>query len=180
MKPILLIFLVISFSAKGQYFEAIGNGIGIIAPVNSGVEALCSDTAHHLLVISGDFSSADGVSYNGICFWNGTSYGGMEVNMGNGLLTTRAVNWGNYTVVSADNKVYIYDSTHIIQILPAASYYIEDLIIYNNQICICGAFDIAGGVTVNCIAKWNGSAWESIGGGLTGSNSFSIQSLGIL
>ena len=29
-----------------------------------------------------------------------------------------------------------------------------------------GGFTTAGGVTVNCVAKWNGSAWSALGTGM--------------
>ncbi len=37
----------------------------------------------------------------------------------------------------------------------------------NGDIVAGGDFSTAGGVTVNAIARWNGSAWSAMGGGLT-------------
>ena len=41
-------------------------------------------------------------------------------------------------------------------------------IIYNNDLVVAGSFTTAGGVTVNNIARWNGTTWSSIGGGTNG------------
>ena len=37
-----------------------------------------------------------------------------------------------------------------------------------NAIYVAGTFTVAGAVRVNNIAKWNGTAWEAMGTGLTG------------
>lgn len=38
----------------------------------------------------------------------------------------------------------------------------------NENLYVAGAFDLANLVPVQNVAKWNGAAWESLGGGLTG------------
>jgi hypothetical protein len=45
-----------------------------------------------------------------------------------------------------------------------------------NDVFVGGAFTDAGGITVNHIAKWNGSEWSSLGSGITGMNLFTFLS----
>ncbi len=40
-----------------------------------------------------------------------------------------------------------------------------------------GRFSIAGGVTATRIARWNGSAWSDVGGGVVGSGNFAVTAL---
>ncbi|MBX7203990.1 MAG: T9SS type A sorting domain-containing protein [Bacteroidia bacterium] len=42
------------------------------------------------------------------------------------------------------------------------------LAIFNNELYIGGYFTVAGGVTVNHIARWDGTIWKSAGTGVTG------------
>jgi len=43
---------------------------------------------------------------------------------------------------------------------------IRDIVRYNGEIYVCGVLTDASGLTCNGIAKWNGSQWSSVGGGL--------------
>lgn len=40
--------------------------------------------------------------------------------------------------------------------------------IYNGQLIVAGSFDTVNGQTVNNIARWDGTAWRSLGSGITG------------
>jgi len=40
------------------------------------------------------------------------------------------------------------------------------LIVYNGELIAGGTFPSAGGVNVNYIARWNGSAWQACGSGM--------------
>jgi hypothetical protein len=46
---------------------------------------------------------------------------------------------------------------------------VSEMIVYQNELYISGAFDTAGVVPANSIAKWNGSSWFSVG---LGTNDF--------
>lgn len=45
--------------------------------------------------------------------------------------------------------------------------YIYSIEIFNNEVYACGAFATADGNAVKGIAKWSGTTWVSVGGGLT-------------
>ncbi|HEX5051724.1 MAG TPA: hypothetical protein VFZ65_08135 [Planctomycetota bacterium] len=43
---------------------------------------------------------------------------------------------------------------------------VRALAVYNNELYAAGQFDLAGGLPVNGIARWNGSSWSAVGTGL--------------
>ncbi len=45
---------------------------------------------------------------------------------------------------------------------------INAMAVFNNELYVGGSFDTAGGMPVNGIAKWDGTSWTSVGGGITG------------
>jgi len=45
---------------------------------------------------------------------------------------------------------------------------INAMAVYNNELYVAGSFDTAGGQPVNSIAKWDGTSWSSVGGGVGG------------
>ena len=49
---------------------------------------------------------------------------------------------------------------------------------YNSELIVAGGFTFAGGVPAISIARWNGSAWQPLGGGV-GSGSGLIYSLAV-
>src|ERR1041384_5007264 len=182
-KILLLLTFLYSLEVKAQYFEPIGNGIGIdsVTNPNDGVLSLCADSAHHFLAISGRFQSADGAYYNGSCNWNGTDYNPLGPIGSNGV-KYNSVMWNGYLVMSNNNNLYLFDST---QLVPSyfpplfnGAAYIEDMITLNGDLYIAGGFYLSDGTFG--IARWNDTtgAWVTVGGGLTGFNSFFIQALG--
>lgn len=51
--------------------------------------------------------------------------------------------------------------------IPAANYFIKNLCVYNDELYVSGMFDSISGVPGSCgIVKWNGSVYQSVGGGL--------------
>jgi hypothetical protein len=49
---------------------------------------------------------------------------------------------------------------------------ISAMVVYNGDLIVAGDFTIAGPHTVDNIARWDGNAWHSMDGGLTGSDAF--------
>jgi hypothetical protein len=54
------------------------------------------------------------------------------------------------------------------------------LTVYNGELIAGGAFEQAGGIPVNQIARWNGSTWQSLGGGLSGGTFFGLNAVNAL
>jgi len=51
--------------------------------------------------------------------------------------------------------------------------------VYNNDLYVGGNFTTAGGGSANCIAKWNGSSWSSIGTGVSGGSSPRVMTMAV-
>ncbi len=41
---------------------------------------------------------------------------------------------------------------------------VEDMLIYNDELFVCGGFSYAGGIPARGVARWNGEQWCSVGG----------------
>ncbi len=51
------------------------------------------------------------------------------------------------------------------------------LAIYNDDLIVGGNFTTAGGVSANCVARWDGTGWHPVGGGLGGASNSTIVAL---
>ena len=93
------------------------------------------------LYVGGDFDNAGGLSCNGIATWDGTSWGSVL---------------GGMTKVGtvADPSVNALRVASVGGGAPA--------------LYAAGDFDTAGGVTAYDVARWNGTSWSALGGGLRG------------
>ncbi|HEU4420862.1 MAG TPA: hypothetical protein VFT55_18125, partial [Planctomycetota bacterium] len=133
------------------------------------------------LVAGGGFTTAGGVSANGIARWNGTSWSALASGMNSWVqaLTTlpngELVAGGLFTTAGGVSANYIarWDGTswsalgsgigsswagsvHAITTLP------------NGDLVVGGNFTTAGGVSANNIARWNGTSWSALGSGMNG------------
>jgi hypothetical protein len=104
-----------------------------------GYESYCSVRALTVyngeLIAAGAFTTAGGVTCNYIARWDGTSWQPLGTGMG-------YPGYESYCSVRA-------------------------LTVYNGNLIAAGAFTTAGGVTCNCIARWNGTAWQPLGTGMS-------------
>ena len=50
-------------------------------------------------------------------------------------------------------------------------------VLASGELVVAGSFSQIGGVAANCIARWNGAQWQSLGSGLGGGPFASVQSL---
>jgi hypothetical protein len=90
-----------------------------------------------LLVVAGEFDQAGGVAATNIATWNGATWAPMGSGLGGSTLSGYA--W-----------VFVYG-----------------LGVYNGDLIATGDYTMADGtVSVNGIARWNGSAWSAFGSGL--------------
>ncbi len=103
--------------------------------------AVYDDGSGTALYVGGAFTTAGGVTVNGIAKWDGTAWSALTGPSGTGT----------------DGRVHA-------------------LMVYDNgsgtALYAGGAFTTAGGVTVNGIAKWDGTTWSALAGpAATGTNS---------
>jgi len=93
------------------------------------------------LVVGGFFRSAGGVAANGIARWDGTTWQPFATGVAGGFPAVRAL-----------------------AVLPSSFGALA------NQIIVGGQFRTAGGVTVNGLARWTGSSWQTVPGWTNPSN----------
>ncbi len=97
---------------------------------------LAIDGSDTALYVGGEFPTAGGYPVNYFAKWNGRVWS----SVGSGVS-------GNIELFSSGTKVH-------------------DILVHGNDAYIAGNFREAGGVTVNGIAKWNGSSWSALGSGM--------------
>jgi hypothetical protein len=90
------------------------------------------------LYAGGSFTNAGGVSANSVAQWNGSSWSALGSGVGG---------------VDAIGVPYL------------ASVYA--LAVSGSTLYAGGDFNITGGVSVNCIASWDGNAWSVLGSGVS-------------
>jgi hypothetical protein len=97
------------------------------------------------LYVAGSFRSAGNVAANGIAKWNGTRWAAL----GSGIDAPElAPLYGPNSVQGAINALAVYDDGS------------------GPALYAGGTFTSIGGVSASNFAKWNGSAWSQVGGGV--------------
>lgn len=181
----------------GTAWTALGSGL------NGQVDRLLvyDDGGGPLLYVGGGFSLAGSVSVNGWARWNGTAWSatppGMLAN-GTGLIAVLDDGTGpvlHGTLWSSTNPPYFtlqvarWDGTSWLP-LPGTiccgygawgGSAVEQILYFDDgggpALHIGGNFLLAGGSTVNHVAKWTGTAWAPLGSGLTTQVSYPITSM---
>jgi hypothetical protein len=172
----------------GTDWSALGSGV-------TSVYALAVDSMDNVYV-GGAFTTAGGVSATHIAKWNGTVWSalgsGLNANSGFGGVYALAIDSNNN--VYAGGQFYfsgsVYNLNQIakwngttwsalglgvanghIETIPEPPAYTTSVnalaVDSNDNLYVGGDFATAGGVNVNHIAKWNGTVWSSLGGGIS-------------
>lgn len=123
----------------GTTWSPLGGGVGGSGLPSVSCLEVFDDGSGPALFVGGNFSTAGGTTVNHIAKWNGTSW----ANVGGGVTQT-----GLSGVGVSDMAVFDDGSG------PA--------------LFVAGTFSHAGGVAVGNVAKWNGSTWSPLGGGVSG------------
>jgi trimeric autotransporter adhesin len=111
---------------------------------NHGVASLSADSISDELYIIGGYSQFNSDTLGGIGRWNGNIMKSFGCGVG----------WDCNT-----------------PIIPASFYpNVNAIVRYNNDIYVTGYFYIAGNITVNSLARWDGFSWNNIGTGLKGTD----------
>jgi hypothetical protein len=171
----------INWSALGS---GITNNIDTNVPV---VYSIAFDSSNNLYV-GGYFDNAGGVPVNNIAKWDGSKW----TSLGSGVITSDTIN--NPAVGSlafdSSNNLYVggyFDNAGGVPVNNIAKWdgtkwsalgsgvtnngnvYAQALAFdpSTNSLYVGGQFNNAGGVSVNSIAKWDGSNWSALGSGVT-------------
>ncbi len=121
---------------NGSAWLALGSGIG---DTNANVFALTCDSSGNLYA-GGDFTSAGDVSATNIAEWNGSSW----LALGSGV---------SGAVFAPGRLGYTGPE-------------VSSLAVVGDKLYVGGIFTLAGGVSVNNVARWDGSSWTALGAGL--------------
>ncbi len=135
----------------GASWSALGSGLSFIA-LFTAVDALAvfDDGSGPALYAGGHFATAGGVTVNNIARWDGSSWSAL----------------GSGVAISGQRA-----HVRALQVFDDGS---------GPALYVGGDFTTAGGVTVNGIARWDGSSWSSLGGGLVNGGSNDDESVNAL
>lgn len=163
----------------GHSWSALGAGMALSNGVPE-VRALTATESH--LYAGGLFNSAGGNPANCIARWDGTSWSALGTGVDDVVdaLASSGENLfvgGHFTVADGqhanciakwDGHTWSVLGTGVSGIDPIGNPYVpfvSALLVSDGFVYAGGHFTNAGGVTANCIAKWDGTAWHPIGTG---------------
>lgn len=180
--------------AGGQFTSAGGNAANYIAKWNgsswSGLGLGVSSSVVALAVVAGDviaggsFATAGGNAAYRIAKWNGSSWSALGLGLSGTVSAlavsgsdvyaggdfTRATNSGNLVVQV--NRVAKWDGSSWSALGSGFNNTVQALAVSGNEVFAGGWFTTATNsgnlaVTVNQIAKWDGSSWSALGAGMS-------------
>jgi parallel beta-helix repeat protein len=176
----------------GAQWSALGSGItGTPNPECVPVTAFAvfDDGTGPALVVGGCFTEAGGVPANNIAKWNGTHWSALDGGVGGMPSMVRSlaaydsgtglelVAGGRFTLAGGvpANNIAKWDGTHWsalgtgIQGDVPTVYALAILDVGSRPVLIAGgSFTTAGGVPANNIARWDGTHWTALAGGIGG------------
>ena len=154
----------------GTNWTALGSGL------NNTVDALVFWQG--VIYASGDFSTAGGVSANRFARWDGQQWSGFSALNGSqvNVITPAGTNvyiGGNFTTasgVSAKNLAR-WDGSHWTGLGIGTTNGVDTAplsiaVSTNGQVYVGGSFAHAGAITTSGIARWDGTNWSALGGGI--------------
>ena len=157
--PIIILAILGSNDASGQYWSALGGGIGhpYSVPYNDGT-------------LTGSDGPVTGPPVASLCFYKGELYAAGFFDFANGPANNIA-RWNGSNWVDVGNGVYTEGGGGL-------DSWVNVLFVHNEELYVAGRFTNAGKIRANNIAKWNGIEWLAVGDGL-GTYGNSVSSLAI-
>lgn len=128
------------------------------------------------LYAGGGFTAAGATSLSGLARWNGSAW--IDVGGGvDGVIEDLAV-WNGKLVVAGSfeyvdggtvyaTNIAVWNGASWEALNDGTDGFVSDVESFGGSLYACGEFTIAGGTGVSNLARWSGSAWFSVGGGLT-------------
>jgi trimeric autotransporter adhesin len=178
--------------ATGQW-SAVGSGVGPREPIGNETSPTASDIAvvSNTVYIAGEFTTVDGAEIYHAARFNGTSWSALgngfynepigrngEVSTIDALPDGRVLIGGKFThfytnptgnAITAARGVALWNpQNNALESAGglSADAVVNDILATDDGFLVGGAFQTAGGVTVNGIAAWSASGWRAFGAGL--------------
>lgn len=169
----------------GVAWNALGGGIEYDPSPGSGSVLTLLEAPNGELVAGGGFQTASGRDAPSVARFDGTTWWPLAANgIGN---ATRAVAWGGngdvvlggafrdidgipmHGIARQDGTGWHALGAGVAPLLPTTSAIVNDVLVTpTGDIVVGGDFATAGGVGADAIARWDGSAWHGLGGGMAG------------
>lgn len=191
MKKLLLVFsfLIFDFHCEAQSWTPLGSGL-VGNGASDRVNALSGDSIHHIMWAGGSFQMAGGDSIANLAGWTGSDWIPVTI-ISNGDTVPKIFYRKITALIMFENKLFIAESYNSF-FNDRSNIYVYDMDsltcnaigsfdddvnvfhIYNNELYAGGAFansmDSLMSVThtTKCIAKWDGTYFQSVGVGLFG------------
>ncbi|MEI7983732.1 MAG: T9SS type A sorting domain-containing protein [Bacteroidota bacterium] len=169
---------------NGTSWSALGTGL------DGWVNALTDYNGE--LIAGGSFTNAGGMIVNNIARWNGSTWN--KLGSGTGWATYSLINFGSDLIVGGlfstpggidAPSIARWDGSAWHPLgsgmgpTPIGDRYVFAMAVYRNNLYAGGEYLTAGGIVANGMAKWDGSSWSEMNGGVTlaGSNSYGVYTL---
>ncbi|NUM50544.1 MAG: T9SS type A sorting domain-containing protein [Flavobacteriales bacterium] len=186
------VFGIVKYDGSNFYRMGCGLGwdcsttfIGNLGSSIYGAKGICR--YNNEIFTTGAFSNSNGIQLNGLARWDGNNW----QPMGTGLKNEYGGNSGGSSLKVLNNELYVcgymdscagvavngiakyngvsWSAVHNIpRFNPNQSNYIYDMEIYNGDIYVSGNFYDSIGGDIWRIARWNGSQWVGVDGGMKG------------
>jgi len=150
----------------GAKWDSVASGI------NDSVYALA--VYNGKLYAAGQFSSAGGQSVNNIAYWDGTQWNAVGTGTNEPIFALTTYNGslyagGSFTTAGGNTAHYIatWNGTKwatagsgLTGVITGSG--VSAFCVFNGQLYVGGLFNKSGSLTVNNIATWNGTVWDTV------------------
>jgi len=190
-KFIFILVLIISvIQVFPQSWHAVGHGVGSSTSLSYAV--YCIKVVDNNLYVGGSFCTENigiNVPGNGVAKFNG--YNWDSLNCSNNIIPFSMDKFidndiyfgGSFSDICNNNACYNiakWDHTNWSKVSTnVPNNTVNSLITFNNEIYIGGDFVSVGSLNVNHVARWDGSQWHDVGGGVWDPLPLSVQALAI-
>ena len=171
-----VLFINNKVSAQGVWYP-LKNGLTCDLVNACTVYALCADTVNNVLYAGGLFSYADSTLQQGVAKWDGTKWDSIPDE---GLTQVHALIMFHDSLYVGDwnGEVHRFDG-NTWKALPSFNSGVSCLEIYQDTLYAGGAFTKSGNTVLNNIAKWDGTNWLPVKGGVTGGSFTEVNAMTI-
>jgi trimeric autotransporter adhesin len=148
----------------GQHWESLGSGM------DRPVSTLNIDPLGNLIA-GGYFYEAGGVPAEGIARWNGQVW---EAVIDHSIDNPNIIILDGNTIYGGGQQIWKIENGNFTVIGGGLSNYPEKSLVYaltldeKKRLVVGGSFNKAGAINVNNIARWDGTQWNNLGGGIEG------------